>query len=178
MRHKRQSSGRRSKPETAAILGQWSRNLVCASWGTIWHKRDYQGENKVLSRHIVIAATRGGDWGQRPDSESATPWWRSVYKTQNGTIRRMSALNVGEKKLEPSILKQLFMQRLPVNVQLILASTSESMGINELAALADRILEVASPSVACVDTQPCTQPHTQPQAYFCINNIFSYNIKD
>ena len=58
---------------------------------------------------------------------------------------------LGEKQLEPSILKQLFVQRLPMNVQLILASTSDTMSINDLAALADKIVEVASPpSVATI----------------------------
>ena len=40
-------------------------------------------------------------------------------------LRRMEQF-LGEQKLEKGILKQLFLQRLPVNVRLILASTSEA----------------------------------------------------
>lgn len=48
---------------------------------------------------------------------------------------------LGEQKLEKGILKQLFLQRLPVNVRLILASTSETLSLSDLADLADRIIE-------------------------------------
>nr|XP_054757209.1 uncharacterized protein LOC129263323 [Lytechinus pictus] len=55
-------------------------------------------------------------------------------------LRRMEQL-LGEQKLEKGIFKQLFLQRLPVNVRQILASTSEALPLSELAALADRIVE-------------------------------------
>nr|XP_054761391.1 uncharacterized protein LOC129267791 [Lytechinus pictus] len=48
---------------------------------------------------------------------------------------------LGEQKLEKGIFKQLFLQRLPVNVRQILASTSEALPLSELAALAYRIVE-------------------------------------
>ena len=59
-------------------------------------------------------------------------------------LRRMKQL-LGEKNLEDSILKQLFVQRLPTNIQLILASTSQTTTLEELAALADKIMEVSVP---------------------------------
>ncbi|XP_038062312.1 uncharacterized protein LOC119732778 [Patiria miniata] len=56
---------------------------------------------------------------------------------------------LGNNTLEPAILKQLFMQRLPTNIQLILASTSD-VDIAQLAKLADKIVEVSpSPAQAC-----------------------------
>lgn len=55
-------------------------------------------------------------------------------------LRRMEQF-LGEQKLEKGILKQLFLQRLPVNVRLILASTSEALSLSDLADLADRIIE-------------------------------------
>ncbi|XP_041461766.1 uncharacterized protein LOC121413071 [Lytechinus variegatus] len=64
-------------------------------------------------------------------------------------LRRMEQL-VGDQKLESGILRQLFLQRLPHNVRLILASTSESLAIADLAALADRILEAHVPVVNTV----------------------------
>lgn len=54
---------------------------------------------------------------------------------------------IGDKKIEGGILKQLFLQRLPSNVQLILASTNDSLPLVELAQLADRILDVHAPCV-------------------------------
>ncbi|XP_063963282.1 uncharacterized protein LOC135156084 [Lytechinus pictus] len=47
-------------------------------------------------------------------------------------LRRMEQL-VGDQKLERGILRQLFLQRLPHNVRLILASTSESLALSDLA---------------------------------------------
>ena len=83
-------------------------------------------------------------------------------RTPSQLLRRMQQL-LGEKQLEPSILKQLFVQRLPMNVQLIMASTSDTMSINDLAALADKIVEVASPpSVASVTPDIPTQQASQP----------------
>ncbi|XP_038047637.1 uncharacterized protein LOC119721743 [Patiria miniata] len=56
-------------------------------------------------------------------------------------LRRMQQL-LGECKLETSIFKQLFLQRLPGNVQLVLASTADDVNIEQLAKLADKIVEV------------------------------------
>ena len=57
---------------------------------------------------------------------------------------------LGAKQLEDSIFKQLFLQRLPHHVQSILASSRDDMTVNQLSELADRILEVASPSLPSV----------------------------
>ena len=64
-------------------------------------------------------------------------------------LRRMVQL-VGDQQLDKGILKQLFLQRLPQNVRLILASTSESLSLSDLADLADRIIEVHVPVVSAV----------------------------
>ena len=60
-------------------------------------------------------------------------------------LRRMKQL-LGDRVLEDSILRQLFVQRMPTNVQQILASSSSSLTITQVAELADRILAVASPT--------------------------------
>ena len=64
-------------------------------------------------------------------------------------LRRMEQL-VGEQKLDKGILKQLFLQRLPPNIRLILASTSDSITLTALAELADRINEVHVPTVGTI----------------------------
>ena len=59
---------------------------------------------------------------------------------------------LGDRTLEDGILRQLFLQRLPTNVQLILASTADTVTLDDLSLLADKIVEVAvpSPSIAAV----------------------------
>jgi hypothetical protein len=56
--------------------------------------------------------------------------------------RHMQQL-LGDVQLEPSIMKQLFLQRLPSNAQLILASTADEMDTASLPKMADKIVEVA-----------------------------------
>ena len=47
-----------------------------------------------------------------------------------------------------SFIRELFLQRLPANVRMVLASTSDSVSLNELAQLADKIVEVSAPQSA------------------------------
>ena len=71
---------------------------------------------------------------------------------------------LGENTLEEKILKQLFLQRLPTTAQSILASTADTVGIGALADLADKIVEVSSPSVphiATVSAPPLMSPSQQ-----------------
>ncbi|KAJ8043195.1 hypothetical protein HOLleu_10178 [Holothuria leucospilota] len=62
---------------------------------------------------------------------------------------------LGQRQLEDSIFKTLFLQRLPTNVQLILASTRDTVDIEQLSLLADKILEV-TPNVPTVSTVKST----------------------
>lgn len=56
---------------------------------------------------------------------------------------------LGNKGLDNPLIKQLFVQRLPSNLQLILAVISESMSVDELAQenLLPKIMEVDFPAV-------------------------------
>ena len=47
-----------------------------------------------------------------------------------------------------TLLPELFLQRLPSNVRMVLASTSNTTNLEELAELADKVLEVAALTVA------------------------------
>ena len=49
-------------------------------------------------------------------------------------------------------MRELFLQRLPSNVGMVLASTPDTGNIEDLAQLADKVVEVAVPSVASVNT--------------------------
>ena len=76
-------------------------------------------------------------------------------------LRKMRQL-LGDRPLEDGILRQLFLQRLPTNVQLILASTSDTVSTDDLASLADKILEVAPPqhSIAAITAKPAQNAAT------------------
>ena len=72
-------------------------------------------------------------------------------------LRRMKQL-LGENKLEDRILRQLFLQCLPQNVHLILASSSDTVDLEQVAVIADKIIEVAPPpTVAACSNTP--SPH-------------------
>ena len=77
-------------------------------------------------------------------------------------LRRMQQL-LGDKPelADSSILKELFMQRMPTNVRMVLAAVSESTPLQELATLADKIMEVATPSIATVTTPTSTLQQLQ-----------------
>ena len=81
-------------------------------------------------------------------------------------LRKMRQL-LGDNVLEDGILRQLFLQRLPQNIHLILASTPNTMSLEDLSLLTDRILEVASPppSVAALSNRlpPATMPEHNQQ---------------
>uniref|UniRef100_A0A1X7UY44 Uncharacterized protein n=1 Tax=Amphimedon queenslandica TaxID=400682 RepID=A0A1X7UY44_AMPQE len=46
----------------------------------------------------------------------------------------------------PTFLKELFLQRLPSGVRMVLASAKADMPLGELALLADKVMEVSSPT--------------------------------
>lgn len=49
-----------------------------------------------------------------------------------------------------TFLREIFFQRLPSNVRMVLASTGDTVSLEQLAKLADKIAEVATPSVSTV----------------------------
>ena len=75
-------------------------------------------------------------------------------------LRRMQQL-LGDKLStadSSSFLRELFLQRLPANVRMVLASTDSSMDLNKLAELADKVMEVAAPTVANISSTPPEPP--------------------
>ena len=62
-------------------------------------------------------------------------------------LRRMQQL-VGDRPgmIDGSFLQELFLQRLPYNVRMVLASSLDSTSLDKLAEMANKIMEVAAPS--------------------------------
>lgn len=61
-------------------------------------------------------------------------------------LHRMQQL-LGDRPIttDESFLRELFLQRLPSNVQMVLASTPDATSLDKLADLADKVMEVAAP---------------------------------
>lgn len=72
-------------------------------------------------------------------------------------LRRMRQL-LGDRPglTDDSFLRELFFQRLPPNVRMVLASTPDGTGLEQQADLADKVMEVAAPptAIASVSTPP------------------------
>lgn len=68
-------------------------------------------------------------------------------------LRRMQQLlGPGDRAgIDGTFLKELFLQRLPGNVRMVLASSNAATSLAELAELADKVAEVAAPPIASVE---------------------------
>ena len=77
-------------------------------------------------------------------------------------LRRMHQLLGDRAGPEESFLRELFMQRLPSNVRMVLAASPSTTPLESLAELADRVIDVAAPPVAHLTT-PSTPSAQQPQ---------------
>ena len=79
-------------------------------------------------------------------------------------LRKMQQLlGDGATDADDALVHELFLQRLPANVRVVLASAPDSASLAELAQLADRIVEAAPPSIAGV-TAPTLQEVEQLRA--------------
>ena len=71
-------------------------------------------------------------------------------------LRRMQQLlgdKLGTSADANFFLHELFLQRLPCNVRMVLASADTSLDLSKLADMADKVMEVVTPTVASISTQ-------------------------
>ena len=60
-------------------------------------------------------------------------------------------------RMDAVLLRELFLQRLPANVHIVLTPSTGDLSIDQLAQLVDRILEASVPSISPNSTQQMTQ---------------------
>eukprot|EP00117_Sycon_ciliatum_P027106 scpid58145/ scgid22097/ len=62
--------------------------------------------------------------------------------------------------MDTSLLRELFIQRLPSGIQMVLASSTATLPLAQVVEMADRIMEVSPPSVrpATVANMPASAP--------------------
>ena len=68
-------------------------------------------------------------------------------------LRRMQQLlgdKLGTSADANTFVRELFLQRLPPNVRMVLASADATMDLNKLADMADKVMEVATPTVSAI----------------------------
>ena len=77
-------------------------------------------------------------------------------------LRRMQHLQGDRPGFDVSFLHELFLQRLPPNVYMVLASSPEGTTSDQLAEMAYKVMEVASPSIAALSKPPASGPAPPP----------------
>ncbi|XP_037573022.2 uncharacterized protein LOC119455671 [Dermacentor silvarum] len=87
-------------------------------------------------------------------------------------LRRMKQL-LGDnaRSIDDTLLRELFLQRLPANVHMVLA-TASTMDLTGLATLADKVMEVATPTIAATTLSPGDNT-TALQAFPCSSAVQS-----
>ncbi|XP_042150451.1 uncharacterized protein LOC121838328 [Ixodes scapularis] len=91
------------------------------------------------------------------------PFWTSdpelwfIQVESQFTARRITA---DLTKYHHVVSRELFLQRLPTNVRIILISAGET-NLSKLAELADRLMAVPSSSVSAVQAEPATSDQLQ-----------------
>ena len=65
-------------------------------------------------------------------------------------------------RMDAALLRELFLQRLPANVHMVLTPSAGDLSIDQLAQLADRILEASPPSISATSTHQMAQADPPP----------------
>ncbi|XP_065186171.1 uncharacterized protein LOC135816994 [Sycon ciliatum] len=80
-------------------------------------------------------------------------------RTPSQLLRRMQQL-LSNAPMDANLLRELFIQRLPSGIQMVLASSTATLPLAQVAEMADRIMEVSPPSVrpATVANMPASAP--------------------
>nr|VZH92197.1 unnamed protein product [Spirometra erinaceieuropaei] len=94
-------------------------------------------------------------------------------------LRRMRCL-LGDMQVDDKFVKEMFLERLPTDVQTILASGSQDLTVSQLAEMADRMIEVQrfqSPSVAQISSSSSVNEHLLKQMSAMADEMASLKIQ-
>ncbi|BHF74562.1 hypothetical protein SprV_0501764800 [Sparganum proliferum] len=94
-------------------------------------------------------------------------------------LRRMRSL-LGDMQVDDKFVKEMFLERLPADVQTILASGSQDLTVSQLAEMADRMIEVQrfqSPSVAQISSSSSVNDQLVKQVAAMADEMASLKIQ-
>ncbi|BHF71629.1 hypothetical protein SprV_0401468900 [Sparganum proliferum] len=94
-------------------------------------------------------------------------------------LRRMRSL-LGDMQVDDKFVKEMFLERLPADVQTILASDSQDLTVSQLAEMADRMIGVQrfqSPSVAQISSSSSVNDHLVKQVSAMADEMASLKIQ-
>ena len=74
-------------------------------------------------------------------------------------MQQLLGVKVGA--IDESLLRELFLQRLSANVRMVLASTGDTVSLEDLAQLMDKIMKVAAPLVSSLSSPQLTSEMDQ-----------------
>ena len=195
-RRRGRQSYRCGEPETSPFLAGRLRGVVRPSRSAVQYARYHSAENYIVASLSPEFATdlilrRPAD---RPydtlkqqlitrTADSEQRRLQQLFRSEelgdrkpSQLLRRMQQL-LGDKAAaaDGAFLRELFLQRLPSNVRIVLASTNDAISLEELAQLADKIMDVASPSVSVITTPPLHTEVDQLRAeVFRLKELVSY----
>ena len=75
-------------------------------------------------------------------------------------LRRMQQLLSDDASTDTALVRELFLQRLPLNVRMVLASTAPNTSLEELAQTAIKIVEAATPGPSVASVSKATHSST------------------
>lgn len=95
-------------------------------------------------------------------------------QTSSQFLRRMRQLWCGMEG-DDTILCELFPQRLPSNVRMVLAPSGGAISLNQLAEMADRIMEVSTLTVGAVHAIPAPSTSAEISSLCILKSVRSRN---
>ncbi|BHF61960.1 hypothetical protein SprV_0100494000 [Sparganum proliferum] len=162
---------------------QWSGNWCATRW-TSPHSAGPDSPNKANWRRCSHSALKAEIL--RLNSVSDRQRYHQLIKEESlgdrkpsDLLRRMRSL-LGDMQVDDKFVKEMFLERLPADVQTILASGSQDLTVSQLAEMADQMIEVQrfqSPSVAQISSSSSVNDQLVKQVSAMADEMASLKIQ-